>query len=143
MKITKQYLLQVIKEEISEVARGVRNITPEPSLTGLKPAKVGYGITRGEEEEAKYSLQSDKSFLMVRTPQGSVFGKGSDDLIANYAGLVGMDEDEELELYDAKKDKVIGSFVVKSGKASINMLNKPHKFKAVGAAKFDDEDEVD
>jgi hypothetical protein len=122
------------------MARGVKNTTPEPSLASLKPAKVGYGITRGEEEEAKHSLQSDKSFLMVRTPKGSVFGKGPDDLITNYAGLVGIDEDEELELYDVKKDRVVGSLVVQSGKARVSMLDKPHKFKAVGAAKLGDEE---
>lgn len=121
MKITKKQLLQVIKEEISEVSRGLRNVTPEPTAKGLQavdPKMSNYGMTAGEKRMARQETESSGKFNMVRTPDGVTLSLGK-NVMEDFDNHPDAPHDftGQLKVFSVKSDKQIGVLTVKHGKA--------------------------
>ena len=136
MKVTKQYLKQVIREAIEEVSRGFKNITPDLSVKDLQPVSpdVHKRLTRGQEYELATSGESEGKDAMIRLKDASgdmmsvmIDTKKISDSLQIPAG-------KEIPVFSVKSDKQIGTlskgpdgkvkFLEKGGKKYTTVMGK-------------------
>lgn len=143
MKISKDYLKQIIKESVEEVKRGFKNVTPEPVRSDFTPKKMGSAYGDNEKMIAMDSDSEGKdAIIRLKDQDGDPVSVSLN--VKNIPDNLVIPANKEIPVFSVKTDKQIGSLVkLPNEKAKFTPIEKGKKYTTIVGKDSDEFDDLE